>query len=416
MDPPLARDPRYRLLDVFRGVACLMVVLHHAGNALAESDGNGAGLMGWVGWALYGFVRQMNLGVPLFFVISGYCITASVDATRRRGSWSWAFLGRRVRRIYPPYWAALLWFVAVVAAADAAGKPWLHDTEAVALKLVSPSKLDRWQWVGNLTLTETWRSHAWNAYRVIVTDPTRDRSPLSSELILTRIAWSLCYEEQFYFICFLILAFAPRRMFGALAGVTVASAVVAGVAVDVGWGHIVEGSFPYLWHEFAVGAAVYWRLTAAGPGRSRRLVEAGLAALAVGTLAAGYPSAATASGFGVALIVLRDHDDRAAASRWLAPLRACGRRCYSIYLAHLPACVVVNAGLFWLGVRSFPARAGLMMPLSLAAGVGAGWAFFRLVEVHFLNPPVVRRRPEASPPPAEADAPLAGEAAGAVAE
>jgi len=26
----------------------------------------------------------------------------------------------------------------------------------------------------------------------------------------------------------------------------------------------------------------------------------------------------------------------------LAPLRACGRRCYSIYLAHLPVTVVVN--------------------------------------------------------------------------
>jgi peptidoglycan/LPS O-acetylase OafA/YrhL len=350
----------------------------------------------------------MNLGVPLFFVISGYCITASVDATRRRGSWSWSFLGRRVRRIYPPYWAALLWFVVVVAAADALGKPWLHDTEAVALKLVSPTKLDRWQWLGNLTLTETWRSHAWNAYRVIFTDPTRDHSPLSSELILTRIAWSLCYEEQFYFVCFLVLALAPRRMFRALAAVTIGSALLAGVAVDVGWGHTIEGSFPYLWHEFAVGVAVYWRLVAAGPGRSRRLVEVLLAALAAGTLAAGYPSAATASAFGVALILLRDFDDRAGASRWLAPLRACGRRCYSIYLVHLPACVLVNTSLFWLGLRSFPARAGVMMPLSAAAGVAAGWAFFRLVEVHFLNPPVVRRRSESAT--AAIEAPLAGEA------
>jgi peptidoglycan/LPS O-acetylase OafA/YrhL len=385
-----------------------MVVLHHAGNAIGEGDGLGTGPSAWLGWALHGFVRQMKLGVPLFFVISGYCITASVDATRRRGSWSWSFLGRRVRRIYPPYWAAVLWFVVVVAGADAIGKPWLHDTEPVALKLVSPSQLDRWQWLGNVTLTESWRSHAYNAYRVIFTDPTRDHSPLSSELILTRIAWSLCYEEQFYFVCFLVLALAPRRMFGALAAATIASALVAAVAVDVGWGHIIEGSFPYLWHEFAVGAAVYWRLTVPGPGRSRRLVEGALAAIAVTALANGYPSAATSAAFGVALILLRDHDDRAAASRWLAPLRACGRRCYSIYLAHLPACVVVNTSLFWLGFRSFPARVGVMLPLSAAAGVAAGWAFFRLVEVHFLNPPVVRRRPD--PSPAAIEAPLAGEA------
>ena len=63
----------------------------------------------------------MNLGVSLFFVISGYCIAASAEATARKGGSPWGFMGRRVWRIYPPYWAALLGFVAVVVALDAAG-------------------------------------------------------------------------------------------------------------------------------------------------------------------------------------------------------------------------------------------------------------------------------------------------------
>ena len=102
MLPPLANNPRYRLLDVWRGVACLMVVLHHAGFAVMFESATGSPLEAWLKYAIVGFLWRMNLGVPLFFVISGYCIGASVDATRRRGMGSLAFLGRRIWRIYPP--------------------------------------------------------------------------------------------------------------------------------------------------------------------------------------------------------------------------------------------------------------------------------------------------------------------------
>ena len=89
MPSPPRSDPRYEMLDAWRGLACLMVVLHHSGFALSwdETSGDPARM------AVVSFLRLMDQGVPLFFVISGYCIAASLDGHRRRGASSWTFLG-----------------------------------------------------------------------------------------------------------------------------------------------------------------------------------------------------------------------------------------------------------------------------------------------------------------------------------
>lgn len=339
-------------------------------------------------WVVVYVVNRMSLGVPLFFVISGYCILASADAIRRQGATPWTFLARRARRIYPPYWVAVLWFVAVVATLDAFGLPWLHNG-AHAVRLDPPTALDLPRWVGNLTLTETWRPH--------ILGPERD--------VYTGVAWSLCYEEQFYFLCFLVLLFAPRRLAAALAGITAAS-----LALRLGaWWHgrlgLIAGTFPLLWHQFAVGLLVYGRLNAPLTRRGRGAVDAVLVVLLIAGLIARERETVTVAAFGLALIGLRPWDDWAGRRTWLNPLRACGRRCYSIYLAHLPVVVVGNLGLYALGVTAFWAKALVMIPLVSAVSVGAGWVFFDLVESRFLNPAAVR-----PPRRATVGIPLSGEA------
>jgi peptidoglycan/LPS O-acetylase OafA/YrhL len=406
MLPPLERDPRYRLLDVWRGVACLMVVLHHAGFTVLFETAGGTGPEAWLRRTVALVLWRMNLGVALFFVISGYCIGASVDATRRRGMNPLAFLGRRIWRIYPPYWAAVLWFVAVTAGLDAAGLSRLYrGNGGQALQLDSPRSLDATQWAGNLTLTEEWRPLVWRP-------PHRN--------VFTRVAWSLCYEEQFYFVCFLVLMAAPRRLYGTLAAVTVGAILIRVAASDVGWFHRIEGSFPTLWHEFAVGLAVYWRLNVPAAWAARRGVELGLALLAAagafGLLATPVAySTAAAAAFGLGLIWLRDRDERAMNLVWLRPLRACGRRCYSIYLVHLPVCTVGDFWLYELGLTGFWARALVIVPAVSIASVAASWLFFWAVERHFLNPPIVQRDPRrahdrAATIEGHASEPLAGEA------
>src|SRR3954452_16153039 len=83
--PPSRSKPRYEAIDVLRGLACVMVVVHHTGFAVVEADALGAGTEPWLRRAVVS-VMHMAIGTPMFFVISGYCVLASMDAIRRRGT------------------------------------------------------------------------------------------------------------------------------------------------------------------------------------------------------------------------------------------------------------------------------------------------------------------------------------------
>ncbi len=349
----------YHMLDSWRGLACLMIVIHHAGYALLKSDVGDS----WLRWSAWYGVRRMSLGVPLFFVISGYCIAASAESSVRRNESPWVFLKKRAWRIYPPYWLALAGFMLILGLLDVAGYSRLFQ-HGRGVELDAPWSLDGFQWLGNLTLTETWRPHLLGS----------DRN------VYTGVAWSLCFEEQFYFLCFLALCVFPGRMTHFLLGTT---AAVAAVRIYAWWVDGLEGlsgSFLLLWHEFAVGLAVYYRLTRAGRPRVNRLIEAGLLALLVTGLAADGRETAAAAAFGLLLIALKRWDTRVHEARWLMPFRESGRRCYAIYLAHLPAGVVGNQLLYEMGVTAFWGRALVMIPAVSVAGVVCGWYFHDAVE------------------------------------
>ncbi|WP_422930223.1 acyltransferase family protein [Singulisphaera sp. PoT] len=375
--PALVRESRYRLLDHWRGVACLMVVLHHAGLGLVAEASASSGSDAWLKRLVGGFFACMNLGVPLFFVISGYCIAASSDSMRRKGGAASRFLSRRIWRIYPPYWAAVAILAGSIVGLDRLGLQRLHVGK-YAPHFESPGSLDVVQWIGNLTLTEEWRP--------------RFYAPPSG-LVYTRVAWSLCYEEQFYFVCFLALLIAPTRLYGTLLSVTIGVLILRVLAADIGAMHLLEGLFPSLWHEFAVGMAVYWRLAVASNPRSKRMVELGLVALAALGLMGYFPSrtdysTAMAAAFGLILIALRDYDERADALRWLAPIRSCGRRCYSIYLMHFPIVACLTQWICGRWTLSFWGKLLVMVPVTSSAGVAFCWLFYAGVERHFLNPPL----------------------------
>ena len=104
-------QPRYATLDAWRGLACLAVICFHSAAAyvvdadfLARLHADGGSVADWgclVCWRLW-------IGVPLFFVISGYCIAAAAVNTVERGRSIRDFLIRRFRRIYPPLWIYLI--------------------------------------------------------------------------------------------------------------------------------------------------------------------------------------------------------------------------------------------------------------------------------------------------------------------
>lgn len=366
------RSLRFHALDVWRGVVCLLVVLEHAGVALWAGAGEGTGLDGWVRRAFV-WCLELNLGTPLFFVMSGFCIASTVESARRRGTSPFVFLARRLWRIFPSYWAALLMFVAVVAGLDLVGLRAFHQNSA-SLALESPAALNAWQWFGNISLTETWR-------------PMLGGSAETS--VYTRVAWSLCYQEQFYIVCFLTLLFFPARYYRVLAGVTAAVVALRVAAWDSGGLNRIEGMFPNLWHEFAVGMLVYWRLSLPTTFAVRRGIELGLAGLLGIALWSGLVSTAGASAFGLMLVALFRWDEKLPAQRWLDPVRACGRRSYSLYLTHLPVVMLVNSGLQEMGVERFWTRMLVMVPAATVASLVFCWGFHAVIERHFLELPRV---------------------------
>jgi len=380
--PP--RQPRYETLDAWRGAACLSVVVFHSAygyvvtpESKAETLTHGGTAWDWLATAC----SYLWVGVPLFFVISGYCISASVDAARRKPRPVGRFFTRRFRRIYPPLWAFLALAAVGVWLLPEIAMPGPHT--GFDRPLPYPHELSWQNWAGAVTLTEEWRSHFGGPPRAYMTGQL----------------WTLCYEEQFYLIAGLLLWLVPRWFF---AGVAVVS---AGVLANIANWPMVAGFdlnrlrlpwngffFDGLWLAFAAGVAVYYRTnyaTAAGR-RSLDLLLVGGVFSALG----GVPSwvefsqgvpAYLVSAFAFALLLgwLQPFDAATAAPRVLIPLRYCGRMCYSLYLIHGPIVVVLKWNLYRAGVTSPAGTVLVTVPLCLVAALVPSAAFHHLIERRF---------------------------------
>jgi len=115
--PPVAAVPPDHIprLDVLRAVAILLVfAFHYAGVwgpafALSAAHASKGEPVSAVNAFLFGISALGTSGVPLFFVISGFCIHLSV-LRRRKAFQVGDFFWRRFLRIYPAYFGALAFF------------------------------------------------------------------------------------------------------------------------------------------------------------------------------------------------------------------------------------------------------------------------------------------------------------------
>jgi peptidoglycan/LPS O-acetylase OafA/YrhL len=100
-------------LDHLRGVAILLVFLFHCFQlTFAGDEGGNLRLSEWIHqppwrWPLFPLSLGW-VGVPIFFVISGFCIHLSHSRSKEKSLKT--FFVRRFFRIYPPYFIALLFF------------------------------------------------------------------------------------------------------------------------------------------------------------------------------------------------------------------------------------------------------------------------------------------------------------------
>ncbi len=357
---------RFASLDLWRGLLCLYIVVEHAGVGLWRGSAEATGVDGWLRSLLVSPLT-LNIGTPLFFVISGYCVLSSVDSHRRRDHAATSFLSKRFSRIFPTYWAALLFFMVTIAALDGLGLQGWHRN-GLTHEIASPSELTPAQWVGNLTLTETWRPHVGG----------------EPEHVFTRVAWSLCFQEQFYVVCFGVLFLFRKHFHKVLAGLTLAILAFTIAAYDVGLHDEIAGWFPVRWHHFAAGLAAYWSLQ--GTTRAaRRAAKAGLVLMAGLSVWQVDRQSLAASSFALVLVATSRYDAWLCGRRWLAPLKACGIRSYSIYLIHFPVCIIALNTLDVWGLQSFWARTLVVVPLTVVSVLAASWVFHECVDTPVAN-------------------------------
>ena len=305
--------------------------------------------------------------MPLFFVISGYCISAAADRARRHDHPVRTYFVRRFRRIYPPLWAviaaSILFFVAVdyvVWPGLVSNPPWQQPR---------PWWYGGWQWAGNLTLTETWRHY-------FVGGP-RGHFPGQ--------AWTLCYEEQFYAITGLLLWVMPSRFF--LGSILVTIGCTAMLALHAASGVPVQGFFfDGNWFMFAAGMVVYYVLTYAAAGR--RLAAACLAAGGAAVWLWSDLRLGAAVAFAGLLLALHPFDRRLLTSPAVAGLGWCGTMCYSLYLVHQIPVKALSAALYAWGLQSGLATLAVVTPASVLLSLLLGRLFFLTVESRFLNRPM----------------------------
>jgi peptidoglycan/LPS O-acetylase OafA/YrhL len=290
---------RYELLDGLRGLAALVVVLHHLG---VYYDG--------------------HFAVMVFFVISGYCITASAESCRRSGLGFREFMARRIKRIYPPYLLAILFFSATRVVKAAMGEH--NDLHRPAL-----------DWVQNLTLTQ-WVSNLFHPISW----------PGDNPHLFVPAFWSLNYEEQFYLVIAIGLVFATTKRIPLIVPV----AALAAVGLAWNWcipGNWICGLFIEYWPHFALGSCLYFVLCVFTDRRSRWIFIG--AVLLLGLTCAGRVLPWTAnttadlrsmielaflSAVTLSLFFLRPLSPRISGLIVWRPIAALGTISYSLYLIH----------------------------------------------------------------------------------
>lgn len=314
-------------------------------------------------------------------MISGYCIAATADSTRRRPRAPGQFFLRRFRRIYPPFWilAGASLALVVVLASIGQGELLWGDYGFIP----HPSWLSWSQWVGNLTLTETWRPHLFGGPQLKVIGPS----------------WTLCYEEQFYAVCGLLLVVAPTGFFRGVALVTVLTLVIAPLGL-LGPRLAIQGFFfDGRWLMFAEGVAVYYLLNYARSATAR-VGAFGVLSFATAAFRWGVPAVAAnelwrdrawelvvSTLFAWALLLSHRWDRRVALSRPARPFALCGQMCYSLYLVHWPVTIAITTYFYRAGVRGPIPTLLLVAPLAVATSLVCSWVFHKVVERKFLNGP-----------------------------
>lgn len=263
-------------IDGLRGVAILLVILHH------------------VGLLPFGY-----LGVDVFFVISGYVITQDILARQASGTFNLGgFYLRRARRIFP----ALAIVLGVVGVAGSA--LLFSDELSRLLKHIAAS--------AGFVLNFVLLGEAGYFDAAILTKPLMH-------------LWSLAVEEQFYLLWPLVLMLARRR--AALVAALVL--LLSCAAMVLLWND--HQAFSYYMLPTRGWQIMAGALLALRPIELRRWYAIPAALSAAGLVSVSPPAAAVAAA--LATVIMISSPVRTLSASWLVWI---GGISYPLYLWHWP--------------------------------------------------------------------------------
>ena len=217
-------------LNIARGIAAILVVFFHYKHLFQLSFPN-----------FYNIINYGKLGVPLFFVISGYVITASAESTIKKKGSSNQFLKRRFIRIYPAFWLSILVVITCPFLIEA-----ISALKSGQFQLPTPEpsyfELTAINWLQMITLTKAFTPQTINIYENFEN--------------VNVVYWTLAIEFQFYLCVYFSLLFRNyfRRI---LALITILSLIIIPLKLN-----ITHGLFLPYWPMFALGIIMYYIIKA----------------------------------------------------------------------------------------------------------------------------------------------------------
>ncbi len=350
----MSAGPRNRRIDLVRGVAICLVLLHHFNIAYRLNDTLLARAFGWE--AVRAVARNGNYGVTMFFTVSGCLITS--NATHRWGSLAAldakAFYRLRAARILP----CLLLLLAVVNLLALAGvaifQNHAEDGSSVSFWLVNLASLTFWMNV--LVARDGWLNY-----------------PLG-------VLWSLSVEEVFY-LAFPLLCLILRGERSLLA--FWAAVIVAGPLYRLSHQGD-EGGCLYAYLACFDGIAIGCCTALLAPRVRLRSQEGVVLAIATAAMAVIYlwgsiedtnVLGVTAMALATAALLLAAHHRPTGPmlkrSRMLRALGWFGRLSYELYLFHLVVLGLLRTALPPKSVAGDVKLLLLAVFLALSAGLAA---------------------------------------------
>ena len=330
---------------------------------------------------LIGFLRNFGTGVDLFMVISGFCLfwplCKSADAMR---TWdARKYFAHRIRRIVPPYYAAIAYAVVL---------PMLLVAIFHALKITAnwqpiPSA---WQLFTHFLFIHSLFPDTWNG--------------------ITGAFWSLGLEAQFYVI-FPLAVFAYRRegvkvIWLMILGSALARVVGGFLIPSFAWRFVFSISAVGRWMEFGFGmvtalaVAKYWRegrTNSAAAGNAQ--VAGALVLYVVGVYCAAprpgpdvpFYELLLSAAFGLLIFALCTSRTPLASlfgsrvATWLGGIS------YSLYLIHQPTAWYLSE-LFKKKLHvSGPVDLVLLVTVGLAVVIAVAYPFYLIFEKPALGKP-----------------------------